>query len=162
MTKHKQFLRTDNAKKRIMSVDFVRDVDDSPDLSFIGEYGRDAQENSIDRQERNDMDRGEYRYFTPALSGDETGNLDSPEQDYQRMESYNAGQWCMLFCQARAVISINGVQQTITSSGLGGVESDSEESYFGEIQDEQFGELAEILADMGFSKAQIDKAFKSD
>ena len=146
-----KFLRTDNTKKRIVNIEFVRDTDDCPDLSHLGEYHTESRSNAIDRQERGDMGRGEYRYFSPAMTGEETGNPESPEQDYQRYEAYNRGEWCMIFCFAKATVSVNGVLQTITSGGLAGVESDSDESYFKEIEAEQREELKAILTDLGFN-----------
>ena len=157
----KQFLRTDNTTKRIVRVEFVREVDDSPDLSYLGEYSNSPSGDAvtIDREERGDMGRGEFRYFIAGMSPEDTGNPSSVEEDYKRMESMNRGDWCMLFCQARAQISINGVMQRVTSGGLGGVESDSGDDYFDEIKGEQLEELREILKSMGFRAKQIDAAF---
>jgi hypothetical protein len=84
------------------------------------------------------------------MTGEETGNPDSPEQDNLRTEDYNKGGWSMLFCQAKATVSIHGVMQTITSGGIGGVESDLDESYFQELEGQEMAELRVILADMGF------------
>ena len=84
--------------------------------------------------------------------------LDDPEyleRDYARMESYNLGFWHMIGIRAEAKIEINGVIQTITSAGLWGIESDSDEEYLEGIECEQLSELREILADMNFSQEEI-------
>lgn len=155
-----QYLRTDNQTKRILSVTFTRETDTNPDLSHLGEYSNTPGPSAIDRQERGHMLRGEYRYFNPAMSGEESGNPDSPEQDYQRMEDYERCEWCMQFCRAKAKVSIRGVEQKLTSGGLGGVESDSEEEYFDLIRDEELVTLRGILEDAGFTTEQINAAFR--
>jgi len=158
-----QFRCTDNTTKRIVNVQFRVEQDECPDLSFIGEYSSEprADDVTVDRKERNDMGRGEFRYFIAAMSGEQTGNPESVEQDYQRMEEYNRGGWYMTFAFAEADISINGVTQTIRSGGLGGVESDSG-TYFDEIKAEQYNELKDILAGLGFTQEQIDEAFADE
>jgi hypothetical protein len=135
-------------------------LDDSPDLSHLGEYHSDYREGCIDRKERGDMDRNEYRYFTPAMTGEETGNPESPEQDYLRMENYNRGDWHMLGIRAEARVVVKDTVQTITSCGLWGVESDSEDDYLKEVGQEELSGLREILLSLGFTEAEIDAAFK--
>lgn len=149
-------------RKRIISVSVVRMVDDNPDLSWIGEYTSELQgEHCIDREKRGDMERGEYRYFVPTISPEQSGNPASAEADYQRMERYNAGDWCMLGIKAVAEVVMTGsVVQRVSSGGLWGVESDSEESYLQEVGDEELGTLREELESMGFTTRQINAAFK--
>ncbi len=130
--------------------------DDDPDLSYLGEYSETAGPNAIDRQERGDRSRGTYRYFNPAMSPKDTGNPDSVEQDYQRMESYNRGDWQAIGIRVTAEVVIGGVLQTITSAGLRGVESDSSDKYLDEIAAEQLDELRGILAEMGVSRKEIN------
>lgn len=147
--------------KKIQSVKIVRLVDDSPDLSYLGEYSnnRDSSDGkSFDRAELGDYSRGEFSFFTAAMSGDETGNPDSPRQDYERMESYNRGDWHMCGVRAEAEIIVDGIIQEITSAGLWGIESDSEESYFEEIGNEELQQLADILEELGFTRSAIHKA----
>ena len=158
----KQFLRTDNQKKRIAKVVYLRESDDSPDLSCLGEYSNQPDAVHIDREERGDRGHGEYRYFNMSSNYTDEKPEDQQkymEQDYRRMEDYGNG-WCMMFLQCQAQVVINGIVQTITSGGLGGVESDSDEDYFEEIKKEQLDELAEVLRSMGFSKKAISTAFK--
>lgn len=149
-------------KCRILGNRVERVVDDSPDLSWIGEYGNAAESpNAIDRKERGDMDRGEYRYFNPSMTGEETGNPDSPEEDYRRMESYNNGDWCMLGIIAKAeILTPSGTRQTIRSSGLWGVESDSGEDYLKDVGAEQLVELRAELESLGIGSRAISRAFQ--
>jgi len=63
----------------------------------------------------------------------------------------------MLGIMAEAEISSEGVIQQIRSGGLWGIESDSGGSYFLEVAEEQYDELAAILKDFGISKKDIPK-----
>lgn len=151
-------VRTKN-KLEIRSVRVCREVDDNPDLSYLGEYESVAGKNAIDRKERGDQERGQYRYCNITLSAEETGNPDSVEQDYERMEAYNRGGWCMMGVYAEAEISVIGVCQTIRSGGLWGIESDSEDSYFSEVGAEELNDLRNQLEALGFSRREINEAF---
>ena len=151
------------SKPRILSVRIERAVDDSPDTSYLGEYSNTAEtEWAIDRQERGDQGRNEHRYFNPTMSPEDTGNPDSPEQDYQRMESLNRGDWCCLGIIAKAeVVLTGGVVQTLHSGGLWGTESDSGEDYLLSIEKEELANLRTELEAVGFGKRAIDYAFRS-
>lgn len=128
--------------------------DESPDTSFIGEYANHWKEGAIDRKERGDMSRNEYRYFIPAMSGEATGNPDSPEQDYERMESLNRGAWCFIGIRASVEVNIPlhgsyAVRQTFHSPGLWGIESDSGKEYLREVFEEESNTLAQMLESLG-------------
>lgn len=99
----KKFLQTESTAKHILSVEFVREYDDCPDLSYLGEC---------------------------------------------------------TFCSAVAEVSVGGVTERVTSGGIGGVESDSEENYFAELRDDEFADLGGILREMGFSARAIKAAIK--
>ena len=129
-----------------------RIVDESPDLSNLGEYSNEAKSPAaIDREERGDMGRNEFRYFNPAMTGEETGNPESPEQDYKRAEAYNLGEWWMIGIRASVTIQIPSRQggwwtmHKISSPGLWGVESDSGEDYFAEVFEQECDVLAEMI-----------------
>ena len=149
--------------KRIERVIVEHIPDDNTDLSHLGEYTNSPgyKNEAIDRKERGDMGKGEYRYFVPGMTGEETGNPDSPEQDYQRMENYNRGDWQMIGIRASAEIVVDGVCQTITSGGLWGIESDSGADYFSEVGRDELGQLRGLLAELGFSTKAIAKAMKA-
>lgn len=146
--------------KRILSVTVHREVDSDPDLSWLGEYSDKPKNNAIDRQERGEMQRGEFRYFNPAISGEESGNPDSPEEDYRRYEAYNKSQWWMIGVWCSAKVVLTDVVQTIRSGGLWGIESDSEDDYFEEVIKEELAALRGQLKAIGFSDRAISKAFK--
>lgn len=121
--------------------------------------------------------RREYRYFNPNASN--YAGLERAEiveyclQDYDRMESYNTGDWCYVGVMAEATIllpcnandgkpnGLTSIRQTITSGGLWGTQSDSDASHFEQIEREELAELKEQLSDIGFSKRAIATAFKS-
>jgi hypothetical protein len=150
-------------KARIESVRIERVVDTNPDTSSLGKYGNTATSPAaVDREERGDCGRHEYRYFNPTMTGKETGNSKSPEQDYQRMESLNRGEWCYLGIIAKAVIvSAGGIIQTIRSGGLWGIESDSDAGYFAEVERDELAQLKAELLSLGFGERAIAHAFKN-
>ena len=66
-------------------------------------------------------------------SGKKTFDLDilAAVRDYERMEAYNKGDWCMTIVQAALVVDGDEVER----SCVGGVESDAGEEAFQEIVD---------------------------
>ena len=127
--------------------------------------------------ERGDMGRHEYRFFNPSFNYIQAdGSLLAPNtaeevrkyvaQDYARMEDLNRGGWCYIGIKAEAEISIPSgnysTLQTIHSGGLWGIESDSDKSYFAEVQGEQLADLRAQLSALGFSKRAIAVAFKPE
>lgn len=93
------------------------DVDEDPDLSFLGTYSNTIQTGGIDREERGDKSRNEYRFFNPGC-----GDPAYIEDDYRRMEAYNAQQWCML---CATVTVTYGKLEAFAS--MSGVDSDSDD-----------------------------------
>ena len=100
----------------------------------------------------------EYRFFLPAMTGEETGNPESPVQDWKRMEDLNNGGWSFIGIIAKSDIVVNGVIQTVRSGGLWGIESDSGDSEFTEAETEELAQLSEVLAGLGLGKAAIKRA----
>lgn len=151
-------------KRQILKVTIRREVDTGPDLSDLGEYTSSpgADDVTINRKERGDCGRGEYEYFVAAMSGEETGNPESVEQDYRRMEDYNRGGWCMVGVWVEAEVVLTGsTVQRIRSGELWGIESDSGDDYFAEVEEEQFAELRGELEAIGFNSRAINRAIKS-
>jgi hypothetical protein len=110
----------------------------------------------------------EYRYFNPNVSNYEGETHEDKVkyciQDYNRMESLNAGSWCFIGIVADATIGIGtdyATMQHITSGGLWGVESDSDANYLAEVEQEQLSKLREQLHAIGFSHRAISAAFKN-
>lgn len=120
-----------------------------------------------------DRQRNEYRYFNPSFNYvDKNDKLQDGithdeiikyvRQDYERMESLHANNWCFLGISAEADVTLTGdVMQDVTSGGLWGIESDSETSYLKEVEQEQLAELRTQLHEMGFSNRAISAAFKT-
>jgi hypothetical protein len=166
--------------KRILSITVKRidDTDTNTDTSDIGEYSNTpAGEFSIARNIP-----GQYHYFNPGsveafdpaaswIPADrEHADKESfwretmrenARKDYARMESLDNGDWSFIGIRAQAEIVIGGVCQTITSGGLWGIESDSDESYFREVEREELNQLRGILHEMGFSRRAIAAALKT-
>lgn len=149
---------SDSKKAKLVSIQVITETDCDPDTSWIGEYtskpGQDDR--TIDREARGDMGLHEYRYFVAAMGPDETGNPESVEADYRRMESLSRGDWGFVGIRAVAKLSVNGTLQTVTSGGLWGIESDSGKDYFKEVEKEQIDELRATLAELGVSGAEFD------
>lgn len=158
----------DNANKhrRILSVSSCVMPDEDCDLSYYGEYAKTPDPRfSIDRKARGDMRHGECRYFNPSSNYDREGMdelVKYTEQDYARVEAYNAGVWRMVGFKAFAKIQLGTtVIQTITSGGLWGTESDSEPGYLAEQMKEQLADLRIELKACGFSDVEINLAYRS-
>lgn len=163
-------------KPRIVDVKLYRKIDDLQldHTSHLGEYAnRPTSEYSIDRQERNDMERNEYRYFNPSSNyvdkHDKLRDGITPdecrtyvEQDYKRMESLNRGDWCYVGIYAIAHVQLldGGPVQEIHSVGLWGIESDSDDSYFNDVRDKEIGSLIAQLQALGCSEQAIQRAVK--
>lgn len=169
-------------KNHIETVRLETVADESPDMSFLGKYSNSAEtEFAIDREERGDCARNEYRYFNPGsvekfnpaaswIPADvadkhthwEAAMRSNAEADYKRAESGNAGQWSMVGVIAKAVVrSASGVTQTLRSGGLWGVESDSSKEYLAEVEGNELGALRQELEAFGFSARSIAYAFKN-
>lgn len=114
----------------------------------------------------------EYRYFNGPVEnylGESPENIRKyVRQDYERMESLNASDWCYLGIRAEAKVVVvpfsndhGVVVQRITSGGLWGIESDSDRSYLDEIQKDELANLKSELLALGFSKRAIATAFKN-
>lgn len=118
--------------------------------------------------ERGNMERNEYRYFNPSSNykGEPPQDVRKyTRQDYERMESLNAGNWSYIGIQTSADVKlradVSDLFQTVTSGGLWGIESDSDKSYFSEVEAEQLVELRNELKALGFSARAISTAFKN-
>lgn len=151
----RKFNNTDPPGRRILSVTVERYTDDCPDLSFIGEYSDKPADGAIDREENGDRLRGQYRYFNPG------SDPEYARQDYERMEAYERQEWCMVGVRAEARVILSGtVIQELTSSGIWGVESDSEDDYFRELAEQELDDLKDQLLAAGFSAREVKAAFR--
>jgi hypothetical protein len=138
------------------------DVSDAQDLLI--EKQDELQE--CDCGERGDIERNEYRYFNGVLENYKGGMPADirkyVRQGYERMERLNRGDWCYIGIRAEAEILLPsgdaGIVQEITSSGLWGVESDSDSEYLADIETDELSSLREQLQAVGFSKRAISAA----
>lgn len=108
------------------AVDAVRIMsayDESPDLSWLEDESR--YEGVSPRQ------AAKYR-----------------ERDQERLRTYG-DQWWMVGVWAEADVIVEGVIQKIRSSGLWGIESDSDKGYFQSVAKEEYANLVDILKQMG-------------
>lgn len=112
------------------------------------------------------IERGrEYRYFNPNADNYQ-GEPDADIrkyclQDYKRMRALANGDWCYIGIQATSEIVIKSIVQTIHSSGLWGIESDSGEAEIHLTEKEQLEELRDQLHAVGFSKRAIAAAMRN-
>lgn len=111
--------------------------DESPDLSWLGEYSNKPGEDSIDRQASHDQHRGEYRYWNPANTTEEHrqglralyyGKHESYTlarsyvlRDYKAHEAYCKGDRVNLY--VTATVSYKGVE--LARESIGGVDVES-------------------------------------
>ena len=101
----------------------------------------------------------EHTCFRPYAGGEKPGTKNYYEygmQDYKRMEGLNNGDWCYIGIMAEAVVKYPDSTdcgsyrlETLTSGGLWGIESDSEESYLESIEQEELADLKNHLATFG-------------
>lgn len=113
-----------------------------------------------------DMKRNEYRYFNGPI---ENYKGEPPEdirkcirQDYDRMERLQRGDWHYIGIRAEAEVQLTSdIVQRISSGGVWGIESDSDKSYYAEVQADELWSLKAELRAMGFSTRAISQAFKS-
>jgi hypothetical protein len=77
------------------------------------------------------------------------------EQDNERIEAYNRGDWYSMGIGARAFIYIPGIYEKMTfsfelqSMGLWGIESDSDPKYIKEIENQELDCIREQLKRLG-------------
>ena len=162
-------------KLQIKSVRIERVTDSDGDSSYLGEFTNETSPGAIIREGKYvgsflsdlpadfEFPRGgrEYHYFLPAMTGEETGNPDSPKQDWRRMEALNNGDWCYIGVIAKAEVwnPASQVCQTVRSGGLWGVESDSGD-YLNEVAKEELAGLKSELEAIGLGERAIARAFR--
>ena len=135
--------------KRILKVTLVREYDSDPDLSWLiteCELTPDLRIISSCR----------YSGETILEYGEEQV-LEWILEDHAQYSTYGDS-WHMVGVRAVAKIVVRGAIITVQTPGLWGVESDSAEEYFDEIALGECDHLREILLEMGFCEAEIQKA----
>jgi hypothetical protein len=163
--------------KAITSIKIERENESIADLSYLGDYTDDLKPGVIVRafkkfyeqlteEEKEEIPskNREYRGFKPENTGEPIGTENYYTyglQNYERMESYNNDNWCMISITAIATITVCDVIQKITSGGFYDIESDSDESYLKEIESNELNTLRGILLELGFTVEEIEKVISS-
>lgn len=127
-------------KAKIESIKVEKIIDQNPDLSWLEtEQNEDGSIKSSCRYSNEDIKKYGKKKVQKWI-----------DQDKARLESYGQS-WEMLGVMAEARVTVNGSFQTITSGGLWGVESDSQDSYFQEVGREQLADLKGQLKQLNVS-----------
>jgi len=131
------------------SVDLVQDIQDNlAECDCGGQF----------------IDRNSFKYFKP--NHENYDGLTEEEirtycwQDFERMESYENQNWYCLGIRAEAEIAVDQHSQTITSGGIWGTESDSDDDYLASLETDELADLRGQLRALGFSTRAITKAFQ--
>lgn len=125
---------------QIDNIKVERLIDEYPDISYL-ETKQDEQGNIISSCK---YTQEEYLRNPEQVQG-------YIDEDNRRLEQFHNNEICMIGIQAKTEVSYSLNKQgdrrieRFTSSGLWGIESDSEESYLEEIQKEQIEDLKEHL-----------------
>ena len=77
------------------------------------------------------------------------------EEFEDRLKSYKKGDFELQGVRAEAEVVIEGITQTLTSGGLSGIESDSEENFFDEIIAKEWETLRAVLKTVGVPTEQL-------
>jgi hypothetical protein len=138
--------------KRITRVSIKHVIDPSPDLSWLETKIEDGKIVDSCRYTDKDVTQHGVEQVQKWI-----------ERDRQRRAEYGET-WHMIgiFAEASIQTSEDGriwMCNMIRSSGIWGVESDSNESHMQELETEQFEELRGILTDPGFTAAETETAF---
>jgi len=78
-----------------------------------------------------------------------------PAEFKDRRAAYKAGEFSFVGVRAEAEVVIEEIVQTLTSGGLLGIESDSEEEYLDEIIAGEWKALRNVLKTVGVSTDQL-------
>lgn len=132
---------------RVSKITIKHMIDETPDVSFMettpeyhyGEDGRDWQHVSEEEKRKVIEQYGSIWNACVAYA----------EQDAERLAAFNRGDWNMIGIMAEAEVLIpedtipgpSWLIQHITSGGLWGIESNSGEEYFAEVEKEEITQL---------------------
>ena len=158
------YRREDNKKtgsapkleKKIGKVIVEHLLDDDPDLSWL----------ETEFMAGNRWIKGSCRVYQQGHqkvrpgAGPDVGGRGSPAS--QRY----GDTWCMIGIQAKAQVMVkivgdSWICQDIRSGGLWGIESDSDEDFFKQVDEEELNNLRDNLLALGFKDDEINVAFKT-
>ena len=86
----------------------------------------------------------------------DTSYLEQPHHR-ERLAKYKAGMFGYIGIRAKATIQVNDLLETIYSGGLWGIEDDSGQAHFQEIESDELTELSQALMQLDFTQDEIDK-----
>lgn len=109
----------------------------------------------------------EYRGFIPYAAGEKQGTRDYYRygmQDYNRMRQLENGEFSFIGIRAEAIVKYplsdnTSRLETLSSSGLWGIESDSG-AYLKEVEQKQIADLKEHLETFGVDVSDFDEKVK--
>ena len=91
----------------------------------------------------------------PDTSYFDSGDPEYRDQDEERRRAYESGDFTFVGIRAEAEVVVDGVSQTLTSSGLWGIESDSGEEHIEDVALQEYDALRDILKVIGVSTSQV-------
>ncbi len=141
--------------KRIEEIRIKRFEDEIGEIDHLGEF---SDNKAAKYAIKHSNMPGEYKYF----NADNVSNMKEARQNYERAVSYGRG-WSMVGIRAEAVVQTSEdgkywTTQVLTSGGLYGIESDSDNSYFKSVEGEELADLEAILQQFGFEPEEIEVA----
>lgn len=167
--------------KKIDQIIVKKVLDESPDLSWIGEYTDQYNEWAIDVEQGeyvNILEQDEdyeiparnrnYRFFVPYAGGEKPGTNDYQKygkQDFEHMQKINNGEigFIGIMAEARFLTSHDGKNwliNDISSGGLWGIEAPDNSSYHDEVISEELSALTDLLKELCFYDEEIAESFK--
>lgn len=147
--------------KKISKIVVKRIPDYDSDLSYLGTFSDTKGKYGIEHTEASQPTRS-YKYF----NADNVENMKEARQNYNRIMDYEKGNIIDYGVMAEAEIMTQKEGNDywkidhITSGGLWGLSSDSGNQYFQDEAKNQLAELAETLAEFGFTQKEIKQAIK--
>lgn len=84
----------------------------------------------------------------------DTSYLEQDEFE-DRRNAFEQGEFHLVCARAEADVVIEGISQTLTSGGLCGIESDSEDEYLSEIIAGEWTALRDVLKAVGVSTSEL-------
>ena len=142
--------------KRVNKITITRRLDETGDISYLGTFSDTPSKYAI----KHEGDSRSYQYF----NADNVSNMKEAQQNYDRAMEFSEGRVAQMGVTAEAEVAMSRdggktwKLDELTSGGLWGIESDSGEKYFKEVEDDQLSELKETLEGYGFTASQIKAA----
>ncbi len=137
-----------------------RVFDTDPDLSYLGAFS-DTKGNFAVKHETDDPRSSDW------FNAEGVENMEQARQNYKRFLQFgNEEIHCIgIVAEAQILIPLGnddkyGIRQNIQSGGLYGIESDSGESYFREVEADQFSELKTVLKQLNCDTSNWEALIK--